>query len=178
MLRRNSNKDYPQVDKSSYVDPQAILIGKIKIGKNVFIAPGAVIRADEPNTSISINDNCNIQDRVVIHALGGSSVRIDKGSSLSHGCIVHGPCIIGGECFIGFGSVVFKSVLADRVFVGHLAVVEGVAVPKRRHVPSGSSINHKNKTKSLKLISQEQDKFIQQVIDTNMRLAISARRSK
>jgi carbonic anhydrase/acetyltransferase-like protein (isoleucine patch superfamily) len=178
MLRCNSNKDYPEVDKSSYVDPLAILIGKIKIGKNIFIAPGAVIRADEPNTSISINDNCNIQDRVVIHALRGSSVRIDKGSSLSHGCIIHGPCIIGRECFIGFGSVIFKSALADKVFVGHLAVVEGVVVPKRRFVPSGSAINHKKKAKALKTISQVQEKFIRQVIDANIRLAVSAGRLK
>lgn len=174
MLRQNSNNDYPQIDKSSYIDPTAILIGKVKIGKNVFVAPGAVIRADEPNTSILIYDNCNIQDRVVIHALGGSSVRIDKGSSLSHGCIVHGPCIIGQECFIGFGSVIFKAILADKVFVGHLAVVEGATVPERRFVPSGSVINHKNKAKALKSVSQEQEKFIQQVIDANMRLNASS----
>lgn len=174
MLRRNSYGDYPQVDKSSYVDRTAILIGKIKIGKNVFVAPGIVIRSDEPNTSIFVNDNCNIQDRVVIHALEGSSVRIDKASSLSHGCIVHGPCTIGQECFIGFGSVIFKSVLADKVFVGHLAVVEGVAVPKRRFIPSGSVIDHKNKTKVLKNTSQEQEKFIQQVISANLHLNAAA----
>jgi len=178
MLRSNSNNDYPQIDKSSYIDPTAILIGKVRIGKNVFVAPGAVIRADEPNTAILINDNCNIQDRVVIHALGGSSVRIDKGSSLSHGCIVHGPCIIGQECFIGFGSVIFKAVLADKVFVGHLAVVEGVTVPERRFIPSGTTINHKNKTKVLKMISQEQERFIQQVIDANMCLNASSGRLK
>ena len=174
MLRCNQYNDYPQIDKSSYVDPIAVLIGKVRIGKNVFVAPGAVVRADEPNTSILINDNCNIQDRAIIHALEGSSVRIDKGSSLSHGCIIHGPCIIGKECFIGFGSVIFKSVLADKVFVGYLAVVEGVAIPERRYVPSGCVINHKNKTKVLKTISRDQEKFIQQVIDANMRLNAGA----
>jgi len=171
MIRKNLAGNIPQIDKSSYVDPTAVLIGKIRIGKNVFVAPGAVIRADEPNTSILINDNCNIQDRVVIHALGGSSVRINKGSSLSHGCIVHGPCIIGQDCFVGFGSVIFKSALADKVFVGHLAVLEGVFISKRRFVLPGAVINHKKKTKALKMISQEQEKFIQQVVDTNKHLA-------
>ena len=174
MLRRNPNNDLPQVDKSSYVDPTAVLIGKIKIGKNVFIAPGAVIRADEPDTSILINDNCNIQDRVIIHALGGSSVHIDKGSSLSHGCIIHGPCVIGRKCLIGFGSVVFRSVLADKVFVGHLAAIEEVAISERRRVPSGSVIDRDRKAKTLKMISQDQEKFIQQVIDANIRLTSSA----
>lgn len=175
MLRWNPNNDYPQIDKSSYVDPTAVLIGKVRIGKNVFIAPGAVIRADEPNTSILVNDNCNIQDRVIIHALGGSFVRIDKGSSLSHGCIVHGPCIIGEECFIGFGAVVFKSVIGNKVYVGHLAVVEGVDILEKRSVPSGSVIDRENKAKALKTISQDQEKFIQQVIDANLRLTVNAR---
>ncbi len=177
-MRWNLNNDYPQVDEGSYIDPTAVLIGKVKIGKGVFIAPGAVIRADEPDTSIMINDNCNIQDRVIIHALAGSSVRIDKRSSLSHGCIVHGPCIIGQECFVGFGSVVFKSALADKVCVGHLAVVEGVAVPERYCVPSGSVIDQKKKIKSLKTISQAQEKFIYQVIEANMRLTVGARKGK
>ena len=74
--------------------------------------------------------------------------------------------------------MIFKSALADKVFVGHLAVVEGVAIPKMRFVPSGSVINHKKKTKALKIISQEQEKFIQQVIDANMRLTASAGRWK
>jgi carbonic anhydrase/acetyltransferase-like protein (isoleucine patch superfamily) len=169
-MRWNLNNDYPQVDEGSYVDPTAVLIGKVKIGKGVFIAPGAVIRADEPDTSIMINDNCNVQDRVVVHALCGSSVRVDKRTSLSHGCIVHGPCAIGQECFIGFGSVVFKSALADKVFVGHLAVVEGVAVPEGRFIPSGAIVDSKKKVAKLKSISKEQDAFIQQVINANTRL--------
>jgi carbonic anhydrase/acetyltransferase-like protein (isoleucine patch superfamily) len=31
-----------------------VVIGKVKIGKNVFIGPVAVIRADEPRSSIII----------------------------------------------------------------------------------------------------------------------------
>jgi carbonic anhydrase/acetyltransferase-like protein (isoleucine patch superfamily) len=87
---------------------------------------------------------------------------------------VHGPCIIGQGCFVGFSSVVFKSALADKVFIGHLAVVEGVVAPERRCVPSVSVINHKRKMKALKMISQGQEIFIQQVMDANMRLAKSA----
>lgn len=174
MIRRNSSGGYPKIDKTAYIDPLAVIIGKVSIGKNVFVAPGAVIRADEPGSSISIGDNCNVQDRVIIHALGDSSVIIGESASLSHGCIVHGPCKIGKKCFIGFGSVVFKSALADKVFVGHLAVVEGAAIPEKRCVPSGSVINHKKKTKVLKMISREQEKFIQQVVDANTRLNAAA----
>ena len=178
MIRCNSDGDYPKIDKTAYIDPSAVIIGKVKIGKNVFVAPGAVIRADEQESFIVIGDNCNVQDRVIIHALGNSSVVIGDNTSLSHGCIIHGPCKIGEKCFIGFGSVVFKSTLANKVFVGHLAVVEGAAVPEKQFISSGSAINYKKKTQALKIISKEQEKFIQQVIDANMRLTSSARRLK
>ena len=174
MIRPNPQGDYPKIDKTAYIDLSAVIIGKVEIGKNVFVSPGAVIRADEPGSSISIGDNCNVQDRVIVHALGNSSVIIARNTSLSHGCIVHGPCKIGKGCFIGFGSVVFKSELADKVFVGHLAAVEGVVVSGKRCVLSGSVINHKNKTKALKIISREQEKFIQQVVAANLRLNAAA----
>ena len=43
MLRRNPQRDYPHIDKSAYIDPTTAIIGKINIGKNMFIGPGAVI---------------------------------------------------------------------------------------------------------------------------------------
>ena len=57
--------------------------------------------ADRP---IRVKDNCNVQDKVVIHALENTSVLIGANTSLAHACIVHGPCKIGKGCFVGFGS--------------------------------------------------------------------------
>ncbi|MEI8344447.1 MAG: carbonate dehydratase [Candidatus Omnitrophota bacterium] len=173
-MRWNSNKDYPQVDKSSFVDPTAVLIGKVHIGKNVLIAPGAVIRADEENSAIYIADNCNVQDRAIIHALGGSSVRIGVSASLSHGCIVHGPCVIGEKCFVGFGSVVFKSELADKVFVGHLAVIEGVDIGAGRFIKNGAVVDSQIKAKKLKRVSKTHGEFIDRVLSANMKLVLNA----
>ncbi len=170
MLRRNSDNDYPQIDKSSYVDPTAVLIGKVRIGKNVFVAPGAVIRADEPNTAILINDNCNIQDRVIIHALGDSSVIIGENTSLSHGCIVHGPCKIGKGCFIGFGSVIFKALIKNNVFIKSLVVIEGVKIPDRKFIPNGAMISSPRAVESLQSVSKEEILFAKKVTDTNLRL--------
>ena len=169
MIRRNPNGNYPKIDKTTYIDPSAVIIGKVNIGKNVFVAPGAVIRADEQESFIVIGDNCNIQDRVIIHALGNSSVIIGKNTSLSHGCIVHGPCKIGKGCFIGFGSVVFKSELADYVFVKHLAVVEGVNIPCKKVVSSGEVIDSNN-LNILKPVSKKTRDFSTQVIKTNLNL--------
>ncbi len=48
MLSWNPQGDYPQIDDSAYIDPAAVIIGKVSIARNVFIGPTAVIRADEP----------------------------------------------------------------------------------------------------------------------------------
>ena len=171
MIRRNPSGEYPEINKTAYIDPTAMIIGKVSIGKNVFVAPCAVIRADEPRSSVSIGDNSNIQDRVIIHALGNSSVIIEENTSLSHGCIVHGPCGIGKNCFIGFGSVVFKAVIKDNVFIKSLAVIEGVKIPNKKFNPNGTIISSPRMVESLQFISKEEIVFANKVVRANLRLA-------
>ena len=46
MIRKNPRGDLPQIHPSAFVDPTAILCGKVIVEENVFIGPYAVIRAD------------------------------------------------------------------------------------------------------------------------------------
>jgi carbonic anhydrase/acetyltransferase-like protein (isoleucine patch superfamily) len=170
MIRRIPSGDYPKIDKTAYIDSTAVIIGKVSIGKQVFVGPGAVIRADEAESSISISDGSNIQDRVIIHALGNSSVTIGKKSSLSHGCIVHGPCKIGKGCFVGFGSVIFKALIKDNVFIKILAIIEGVEIPSKKFIPSGAIVCSPGAVRSLQPISREDIVFAKRVTETNLRL--------
>lgn len=167
---RNPQGDYPQIDKSVYIDPAAVIIGKVSIGKHVFVGPGAVIRADEPGSSIIIKDNSNIQDRVIIHALENTSVLVEKGVSLAHGCIIHGPCKISKNCFVGFGSVIFDSELGQDVVVKHLVVVDGANVPAGRIVESGMAIRGEEGVKGLKYANKEIKDFVTKVVKTNLDL--------
>ncbi len=57
----------------AFVDPTAIIRGKVVIGENVFIGPYVVIRVDEVGDSgnmepISIGANSNIQGGIVLHS--------------------------------------------------------------------------------------------------------------
>lgn len=119
-LRPNPKRDRPRVDSSAYVDPSAQIIGNVRLGPCVYVGPNAVIRADETDFSsavapIEIGPECNVQDGVIIHALGGAKVTVGRRSSLTHGCIVHGPCTLGTGCFVGFGAKVFD---AEMVVIG------------------------------------------------------------
>lgn len=169
-MELNPAGDIPEIDSSSFAHPSAILIGRIKIGRNVFIGPQAVIRADEPGSHIVIGDDCNIQDRVVVHSLKNSAVIIGERVSLSHGCIVHGPCRISDGCFIGFGSVVFDSDLGRDVFIKSLAVISGADVASGRLVPDGAVINTAKRSAILKKRPKETIDFAEQIVITNKNL--------
>lgn len=163
-------KSTPCIHRTAYIHPTAVIIGNVRIGRSVFVGPGAVIRADEPGSAIVIKNNVNVQDRVVIHALAGSAVIIGESASLSHACIVHGPCKIGKKCFVGFGSVVFRSSLGSGVFIRSLSTVEGVKVSSNRLIPNNSAITTQFAANLLEKTTQEYQLFGRKVVKANLYL--------
>jgi len=176
-LRPNPNGDWPQVDPTAYIDPTAQIIGNVHIGPQVFVGPGALIRADEADPSsgvspIEIGPECNVQDGVIIHALGGTKVTVGQRTSLAHGCIIHGPCTIGEGCFIGFRAVIYNAVLEDGVFVGTGAVVQGVKLVPKALVPPGVSVLcQEHVIRFVSTTSPTECKFMEKVVTANMALA-------
>ncbi|QLH74671.1 MAG: carbonate dehydratase [Methanomassiliicoccales archaeon] len=126
----------PNIGKGTFISEHAVVMGNVTIGDNVFVAPNATIRCDEPGSSVEIGDGCNIQDNVVIHGVMGSTVRIGKGVSVGHGAIIHGPCEVGDRTFIGFGAVLFRCDIGSECAVMHRVLI-GVALPDRRMVSPG-----------------------------------------
>lgn len=175
-LRPNPQGDRPQVDPTAYVDPTARLIGNVRVGARAFVGPGAVLRADETGPGgavepIDIAAECNVQDGVIVHALGGSGVTIGPRTSLSHGCIVHGPCTVGPGCFVGFRAVVFKAVLEEGVMVGAAAVVQGVTLKAGALVPPARVVVSKEQTWALETTGDAERHFMAEVIEANLALA-------
>jgi carbonic anhydrase/acetyltransferase-like protein (isoleucine patch superfamily) len=176
MIRKNTFGQQPRIHASAYVDPSSTVIGNVRIGRNVFVGPGAVLRADEPGSAIVIRNNVNIQDRVIVHALSDSRVVVNANTSLSHACIVHGPCVIGRGCFIGFNAVVFNATIQPGVFVGHLVVVENVRIPANRTIASHQAVTTAGRAAALPRISTRETAFKTKVIQTNAFLSHEYRR--
>jgi len=175
-LEANAVGDFPKVARGAFVHETATLIGAVEIAEGVFVGPQAVLRADEPGADgkvqpIVVEENANIQDGVIVHALGGTGVRIGARSSVAHGAIVHGPCRIGEDCFVGFGSVVFKAELRDGVIVMHSALVEGVTIPSGRFVASKMAVRCEADVGALAIASEEFAAFARRVSQTNNYLA-------
>ena len=175
MIRRNPNGDVPVVHETAFVDPTAILCGKVIVEENVFIGPYAVIRADEVNDDgdmepIVIGANSNIQDGVVIHCKAGGGVAIGRGTSIAHRSIVHGPCKVGDNVFIGFNSVLFNCEVGEGSVVRHNSVVEGCHVPAGFYIPSTSNIHSDAELATITPVTPDQAGFSESVTQANLEL--------
>lgn len=111
-----------------WIAPDAHVIGKVRIGAEVGIWFGAVLRGD--NELIDIGEGSNIQERAVLHTDLGAPLTIGPGCTIGHGAILHG-CTIGGNSLIGMGATVLNHARIGRnCLVGANALVtEGKEFP-------------------------------------------------
>jgi carbonic anhydrase/acetyltransferase-like protein (isoleucine patch superfamily) len=175
MIRRNPRGDLPQIHPDAFVDPTAIVCGRVVVEENVFIGPYAVIRADEVDSDgniepIVIGAHSNIQDGVVIHSKSGAAVMIGQRTSIAHRAIVHGPCVVGDGVFIGFNSVLFNCTIGAGAVVRHNAVVDGCALPAGFYVASTERVGPRTDLGVLPKASQHDSAFSEDVVRTNNNL--------
>jgi phenylacetic acid degradation protein len=124
----------PQVPPDSFVHPNAVLIGDVKIGHECLIAPGVSIRADFG--PVSVGNRSSIQDNAVIHVFPDSVVVIGEDVTIAHGVLLH-DTQIKSRCVIGMGAMVlFNVVCEEDVFVA-----AGSVIPKGMHIPAGKNIS-------------------------------------
>ena len=108
----------------------AVVLGDVRLGKDVGIWFGVTIRGDD--ASIEIGDGTNIQDNSVVHVDLGNPHRIGKNCTVGHSVTLHGV-EIGDHCLIGMGAVVLGgSRIGDYCVIGAGAVVpENAVIPDR-----------------------------------------------
>ena len=119
----------PKIHKSSFIAPDAIIIGNVTIGENCGVFSNAVIRGDE--NSIVIGDGSNIQDCCVIHTDAEHQVKIGKNVTIGHAAMIHGATILD-NCLIGIHATVLNgSRIGSGSIIGACALVtEDMVVPE------------------------------------------------
>ena len=125
----------PQIAPTAYIHPQASVIGDVKIGERVFIAPMVSIRGDRG--PIVIGDESNIQDGVVIHSDPRFTTRIGKRVNIGHNASIHAE-EIADNAGIGMGAVLMLgSKVSEGVLIGNCALLHNKTETKPYTVYAG-----------------------------------------
>ncbi|HMQ57947.1 MAG TPA: gamma carbonic anhydrase family protein [Rhizobiaceae bacterium] len=121
----------PQIaqPETGFIADDAKVIGRVKLGRNVGIWFGAVLRGD--NELIEIGDDTNVQEHTVMHTDPGFPLVIGKGCTIGHRAMLHG-CRIADNCLIGIGAIVLNGAkIGANSLVGAGALVtEGKEFPE------------------------------------------------
>ncbi len=116
-----------------WVAPDAHVIGNVRVGLDVGIWFGAVIRGD--NELIDIGEATNIQEGALLHTDLGSPLTIGPGCTIGHHAILHG-CTIAQNALIGMGATVLNNA---RIGANSL-VGAGALVTEGKEFPDNSLI--------------------------------------
>jgi carbonic anhydrase/acetyltransferase-like protein (isoleucine patch superfamily) len=123
--------DEPDIHELAYVAPDAVVIGRVTIGPEASVWPGAVLRGD--HGTISVGARTSVQDGTVVHCTADYPTVIGADCVVGHNAHLEG-CVIEDGCLIGSGSVTL-----NRVVVGAGSIVAAAAlVPEGFVVPPGS----------------------------------------
>lgn len=119
-----------QVHPSAWVAPGAILRGDVRLGEQVSVWYGAVLRADQE--TITIGRRSNLQDQCVLHGDRGNHIVVGENVTIGHGAILHG-CTVEDNALVGMNAVVLDgAVIGAGSIVGAGAVVSaGTIVPPK-----------------------------------------------
>jgi carbonic anhydrase/acetyltransferase-like protein (isoleucine patch superfamily) len=115
---------------TNWIAPDAVLIGRVRLGRDAGIWFGAVLRGD--NEPIEIGARSNVQEHAVMHTDPGFPIRVGEGCTVGHRALLHG-CTVGDNSLIGMGAIILNGArIAAHSLVGAGALVtEGKEFPER-----------------------------------------------
>jgi gamma-carbonic anhydrase len=93
----------PIIGKNVFIAPTAVIIGNVEIKDNASIWYGTVVRGDMER--ITIGESSNIQDNCTLHTDFDKPTVIGNHVTVGHNAVVHG-CIVEDYCLIGINAVV------------------------------------------------------------------------
>jgi len=125
--------DEPDIDELAYIAPEAVIIGRVTIGPQASVWPGAVLRGD--HGSISVGARTSIQDGTIVHCTERYPTVIGADCVVGHNAHLEG-CVIEPWCLIASGSVTLNRVIVREGSI----VAAGAVVPEGLEVPAGSLV--------------------------------------
>ena len=115
-------------DGRYWIAPDAHVIGRVRLGTNVSVWFGSVLRGD--NELIDLGDRTNVQEGCMFHTDMGYPMTIGPGCTIGHHAILHG-CTVADNSLIGMGATLLNGArIGTGSIVGANALVtEGKEFP-------------------------------------------------
>ena len=121
----------PQIGKNVFIAPTAVLVGDVVVGDNSSIWFSAVLRADFGG-QILVGSGCSIQDNSTLHVFGDVSTVIGDNVTVGHGAVLEG-CQVGAGTVVGMNSVILPYAAVGK----QVMVAAGCVIPERMQIPEG-----------------------------------------
>lgn len=138
----------PRFGSNCFLADNAVVVGEVVMGDNCTVWFNAVVRGDV--NSVTIGDNTNIQDGVVIHCtFEKAKTVIGNNVSIAHNAVVHG-CTVEDNVLIGMGAIIM-----DDAVVGNNTVIAAGAVVLPGTIIAPGSVYAGVPAKKVKEISED-----------------------
>jgi carbonic anhydrase/acetyltransferase-like protein (isoleucine patch superfamily) len=120
-------------DGDGWIAPDAVLIGEVRLGNEVGIWFGAVLRADDE--PIAVGARSNVQDNCVLHVDPGFPLKVGRGCTIGHRATLHG-CTIGDNTLVGMGATILNGAR-----IGNNCVIgAGALIAENKVIPDNSLV--------------------------------------
>ena len=118
----------PTIGRNVYLARGAVVVGDVTIGDHSSVWYNAVLRGDI--NRIVVGHHTNIQDNAVVHLADDYPCLVGNYVTVGHSAIVH-ACTIGDEVLIGMGAIILDgAVIGERSLIGANALVtQGKRIP-------------------------------------------------
>ena len=137
-----------KISEDALIAKQSVIVGDVTVGRDSCVLYYAVIRGDE--APVTIGDETNIQDNVVVHTENTHPVTIGNGVTIGHSAVIHG-CTIGDNSLIGMGAIILNgAVIGKDCIIG-----AGALVTQNTHIPDGS-LAFGNPAKVIRQVTEEE----------------------
>ncbi|MBT8341932.1 MAG: gamma carbonic anhydrase family protein [Desulfatitalea sp.] len=148
------NGKSPSLGKNVFIAPSAVVIGDVHLADDVSVWFGAVIRGDLDR--ISIGAGTNVQDNCTLHVDKGNPLHIGRQVTIGHNAVVHG-CTVEDHVLIGIGAVLLNdahigagglvaagAVVSQGMQVGPMTLVAGIPAVIKKSYDAAIIDQHKS----------------------------------
>lgn len=181
-VREAASFRFPSVSSRAVIGRDSVLIGDIKVARDVFIGFHNVLRSDS-SYPFYIGSRTNIQDFVLMHCHPGHFLTVDgvkvgvyleREVSVLHHAAVHGPLFVGRNTFIGqHASIYGASIGRDCVILHGSTIAEHVIIADRRFVAPGQAVYTQAQADALPEVPEKYATLNQEIVNHYFRLGKS-----